>query len=373
MKPSALTIIKAAFGIVCLTVHCEWFIYYLVLSKCDWPTFYSNIRNPTIGPNDKEVRALVFADTHLLGSKRGHWFDKLRREWQMYRAFQSAMYLHQPHVVFLLGDVTDEGEYCSEEEFDYYVKRFQSVFAVPSDTKMYVVAGNHDMGFHYRITPYLNQRFVKGFNSSSIQVISMRGNHFVLINSMALEGDGCFLCKAAELQLGQIEKTLKCLKSNATCNDNYLKTYSEPVLMMHYPLYRESDKECDEPDEAPFPLKSQKFKEGWDCLSKGSSYQLLRQIQPRLVLSGHSHHGCTRNLTLGKGIEVTIPSFSWRNKNNPSYGLFVFTPDDYGFSKCLMPQESSVIYCYIFGVIFIFFWTSYTLYVQNRKRKFKYH
>lgn len=57
----------------------------------------------------------------------------------------------------------------------------------------------------YRITPYLNKRFVEGFNSSSVNLISVRGNHFVLVNSMGLEGDGCFLCMHVEQQLGKIE------------------------------------------------------------------------------------------------------------------------------------------------------------------------
>lgn len=371
MKPITLAIFKFICGLVCLLIFCEWLIYYLVLNQCDWPTLPPDYE--TIGPHEQEVRTLVIADTHLLGSRRGHWFDKLRREWQMYRAFQTAMNLHKPHAVFILGDVTDEGEYCSEEEFDQYITRFQRLFSVPAKTRLHVVAGNHDIGFHYRITPYLNQRFVKGFNSSAVQVITIRGNHFILVNSMALQGDGCFLCKSAELQLGEIEKTLKCLKTKRICSNNTLKIYSPPILMLHYPLYRESDKDCNEPDEAPFPLKTQKYREGWDCLSEGSTYQLLKQIEPRLVLSGHSHHGCVRNLSIGNGVEITISSFNWRNKNNPSYGLFVFTPVNYAFSKCLMPQESTTIYFYVFGTCFLIFWSAYTLYCEKRKRKFKYH
>lgn len=56
-------------------------------------------------PNDgvEPVYAMVIADTHLLGSRNGHWFDKWRREWQMHRAFQTAMTLHKPNVVFVLG------------------------------------------------------------------------------------------------------------------------------------------------------------------------------------------------------------------------------------------------------------------------------
>lgn len=49
----------------------------------------------------------------------------------------------------LPGDVFDEGQWCSAAEFEYYIKRFHSLFYVPKDTHLYVVAGNHDMGFHY--------------------------------------------------------------------------------------------------------------------------------------------------------------------------------------------------------------------------------
>lgn len=79
--------------------------------------------------------------------------------------------------------------------------------------------------------------------------------------------------------------------------------------------------ECNDFDAAPLPLKQERFRENWDCLSQEATFQLLNQIKPRLALSGHTHHGCTRKLPIGEGIEVTIPSFSWRNKNNPNYML----------------------------------------------------
>lgn len=104
-----------------------------------------------------------------------------------------------------VGDITDEGLWCSDEEFQGYVKRFHKLFSVPDSTKMYIVVGNHDIGFHYGISPYLNQRFVSAFDSPAVRIVSVRGNHFVLVNSMALEGDGCFLCKPAEQQLIHIE------------------------------------------------------------------------------------------------------------------------------------------------------------------------
>lgn len=53
--------------------------------------------------------------------------------------------------------------------------------------------------------PYLQMRFQTAFNSSPVQLVSLRGNHFVLVSSMALQGDGCFLCKPAEAELSRIE------------------------------------------------------------------------------------------------------------------------------------------------------------------------
>lgn len=95
---------------------------------------------------------MFIADTHLLGPREGHWFDKLRRfvslklyiknildfvyclchiifikrefieihyfrEWQMYRVFQTMMSIHGPEVVFILGtyayiDILSQKNHC---------------------------------------------------------------------------------------------------------------------------------------------------------------------------------------------------------------------------------------------------------------------
>ncbi|CAH2004789.1 unnamed protein product [Acanthoscelides obtectus] len=325
MRPNLKIIVKIVLAIFFLNLYCQFLIFYLVQIKCDWPELDPEKEDKSIKTiNEEPVKVMVIADTHLLGSRNGHWLDKLQREWQMYQAFQTAMTLHKPELVFVLGDLTDEGLYCSEEEFDYYVRRFYSLFKVPVGTTMYVAVGNHDIGFHYRVSPYLNQRFINGFKAPPVQLISVRGNHFVLVNSMALEGDGCFLCKPAEQQLTKIERLLHCTSGTYTekCSSKMkLDVYSHPILMQHYPLYRQSDADCNDFDAAPLPIKQERFRERWECLSQEATYQLLMQVKPRLALSGHTHHGCTRKLPIGEGIEVTIPSFSWRNKDNPNYLL----------------------------------------------------
>lgn len=343
-------------AILALMFYCEFLVYYVVLLQCLWPPLDPHKEDGILAGSDTQpVRALILADTHLLGSRRGHWFDKLRREWQMYRAFQTAMAIHKPDVVFVLGDLFDEGLWCSEQEFDYYVNRFNDLFEVPSGTRIFVVVGNHDIGFHYRISPYLQDRFANAFDAPSANIISIRGNHFVLINSMALEGDGCFLCQAADLKLQKISRKLKCSRGIGRCEPGaQLSQYSRPILLQHFPMYRESDADCHEPDEAPVDQKTQKFRERWECLSKESSERLLELLQPRVIVTGHTHHGC--HLVYKDVHEYTIPSFSWRNKDNPSFMLAVFSPNNYAVSKCYMPQESTVISLYIFGGLLIFLW-----------------
>ncbi|KOB77549.1 Metallophosphoesterase 1 [Operophtera brumata] len=161
-------------GIVFIYFYCEYLIYYVTQIQCGWPFLNNEPENGV-----KPVYAMILADTHLLASN-GHWFDKWRREWQMHRGFQTALTLHRPDVVFVLGDLFDDGKSASEKEFTEYVARFNNLFRVPESTPMYPVVGNHDIGFHYR------------------------GNHFVLINSMAMEGDGCSLCARTVTDIDRI-------------------------------------------------------------------------------------------------------------------------------------------------------------------------
>ena len=51
--------------------------------------------------------------------------------------------------------------------------------------------------------------------------------------------------------------------------------------------------------------------------------------------------------------EISIASFSWRNRNNPNFLLAKITQDTLALSKCYLPQEDSVMRLYIIGTILI--------------------
>ena len=111
------------------------------------------------------------------------------------------------------------------------------------------------------------------------------------------------------------------------------------------------------------------YRPQWDCLSEQSSKLLIEKIKPRLVLSGHTHHGCKNLHTLPNGRKVpewSVASFSWRNRNNPVIVLATLTQEEFVLNKCYLPQESTVINIYILGSFLIFLYA-----IANRRKIFR--
>lgn len=347
-------LVRATILTLLLLLYCEWLHYFVVLLQCTWPRLQTPVRGGwSSGPEDLKV--MFLADTHLLGFREGHWFDKVRREWQMQRAFQTSMLLHQPDVVFILGDLLDEGKWCDDGEFKYHVERFDDMFSVPSGTRRHLVVGNHDIGFHYMITSHKKYRFEEAFGSPSVAVLNIQGLVFVLLNSMAMEGDGCDMCSEAEDTLQKVSTQLRCAKGDFTsgiaqneCQKHEIFPYSQPILLQHFPLYRPSDINCSTQDAAPPEEKIIAFKPRHDTLSKQASQELLKLLDPRLVIGAHIHHGCYRMHENGVP-EWTVASFSWRNKKNPSFLMARISREDHKVHLCLMPDERTVFLMYIIG------------------------
>lgn len=124
----------------------------------------------------------------------------------MHRSFQTAMTLFQPQLVIFLGDLFDEGQWVTDSEWKDYVTRFHRLFHTPDRVKVVAVVGNHDIGFHYVAHPRLVQRFEKEFKTTGVDLFTVEGIHFVAVNSVAMQGDGCRLCATAEDELKNISR-----------------------------------------------------------------------------------------------------------------------------------------------------------------------
>jgi hypothetical protein len=89
-----------------------------------------------------------------------------------------------------------------------------------------------------------------------------------------------------------------------------------------------------EKTQLPSTKKRSHFEET-STVSEESTKMLLSRIQPRLivVMSGHTHHYCLRLHSGGPTNipipEYSVPSFSWRNREDPSFFLVSFQHTQY--------------------------------------------
>ena len=90
------------------------------------------------------------------------------------------------------------------------------------------------------------------------------------------------------------------------------------MLLQHFPLYRSSEVNCTGRDSPPLERRNMQNREGWEVLSQTASELLMSSLQPRAIFGGHTHYSC-QVLHQGNIPEFTLPSFSWRNRNDPSF------------------------------------------------------
>ncbi|XP_059221009.1 metallophosphoesterase 1 homolog isoform X2 [Stomoxys calcitrans] len=324
---------RCIFIIISSFIYCEFIGDFVKIAPCHWPLL----------DEAEDLHAMIIADTHLLGPLKGHWLDKLYREWHMRRAFQAAILLHKPDVIFVLGDLFDEGDMVDHVEFSEYVRRFNSHFH--ASVPVISAVGNHDVGFHYKMHPYFIDRFREQFNNTGVEMYTIHDNHFILINSMAMENDACVFCANAVKELQNVAGKLNCLKRPEACEDLHTlqkhKKYSRPIILQHFPTYRNSDVSCREHDS---PI-IEEYREKWEVLSKNSTDWLGKILHPRLAFAGHSHNYC---FSINRwGIEeYTVASFSWRNKINPSFLMVSLKPESHKVYKCQMLEQQTVYTLY---------------------------
>uniref|UniRef100_A0A7I4XYS5 Metallophos domain-containing protein n=1 Tax=Haemonchus contortus TaxID=6289 RepID=A0A7I4XYS5_HAECO len=345
----------------------EYLIYFLKIGlTCDWPCDGAKCSSDAL-------RVFFIADTHLLGEREGHWFDKLRREWQMYRAYQTALFFLSPDAVFFLGDLMDEGQWGDKATFHRYADRFDSLFGSTSSDgpPVHVLAGNHDLGFHYTISPFRVEWFERRFNRSVVDTVVLKGQPFVLVTSMALHGDGCRFCEEAVTKLEALSYELDCAKLD-NCPRNapsQFQPYRRPILLQHFPLYRISDDDCfrDEDFDEDDPNRGDIYRPKWEALSEESTNLILRKLEPRAVFNGHTHRGCKKRWSRPFGVfwEYTVNSFSWRNGNRPTFLMATISKDDVLVGTCHLPNESTVINIYCIMAIITVIWISRSLLVAR--------
>jgi hypothetical protein len=68
----------------------------------------------------------------------------------------------------------------------------------------------------HRVDRKKQKRFASAFSSPSVRMLRLNGVIFVMLNSMAFEGDNCEMCSEARRQFTKITKSLNCAKVSMT-------------------------------------------------------------------------------------------------------------------------------------------------------------
>lgn len=98
-----------------------------------------------------------------------------------------------------------------------------------------------------------------------------------------------------------------------------------------------------------------KNREGYDVLGKKQSENVLSMFRPKFVFSAHTHYYCRyeHNFNNETVQEVTIPTFNWRNRSDPSFALVTIVGEDVLVRMCALPKETMVGSIYL-GALIIF-------------------
>ncbi|KAI5060383.1 hypothetical protein GOP47_0024803 [Adiantum capillus-veneris] len=318
-----------------------------------------------------QLKAMVVGDLHL-GGATTLWLDRARRDAFMKASLKRAFQTLKPHSLLVLGDVSDWGRKSTKEQWHSVILRFKDMTMPFSGLPFHVLPGNHDVGDYYQITTSLMQQFVDAFpglDDTGNEVFMIRNITFISLNAMALACEECPLYNTLKKVVEHLEVVLQTAVQSAEHTQQadlpihspeYAST--RPILLTHLPLYREDEGVCDSADipicapwheveggckslfQSPTLYhKKINYRSRIDMLSLNTSRLLLSVFKPRLVLSAHAHRFCSRAVEDGVK-EITVSTFTWRNRDDPSFLLLQFYKDGTcDVQQCFLPRESFVL------------------------------
>lgn len=381
-----------------VSLYCHFLHFFIVQFKCEFPDLDPHTKNQdesTISDafyvskdeseglvynpdelqnlNDNLQHFMLFSDPHLLGPNV-NFFDKLWHEHHMKISYESARWNQRKtfHEVMILGDIFDWGMFLKHgQEFDDQVNHFHEIFP-----NAHALLGNHDVAFPVHTNTYRISRMNAAMGRRSLaEVLTVSNQNFVVLNSVGASGDGSDISKEFDRKLDSInrilfEDGLKSEKVRASIiNGTLNQTPNNPILVQHFPLWRHDDSICSTKpsDTANAHDRFYVNKPAREAVPAAISKNILEKIKPRIIFSGHTHNWCLREFdrnSVGNGkkmglkhplFELSVPSFSWRNRNNPSYLMVSVSDHGIGWQKCFVPRQSTIVGIYVVTLLILFF------------------
>ncbi|XP_074637467.1 uncharacterized protein LOC141895534 isoform X2 [Acropora palmata] len=143
--------------------------------------------------SEDSLGLLLVSDSQIQGFRNEPpgivgYITRLDADWYLWKVFRLMISVFSPDAVIHLGDIFDEGNIATDEEFVQYKARHDRIFSVPLGVPKIHVAGDNDIGGEGmdRITKRLVSRFSHHFGSVN-DVIELKSYQIIKVNSLILQ------------------------------------------------------------------------------------------------------------------------------------------------------------------------------------------
>ncbi|ESP03562.1 hypothetical protein LOTGIDRAFT_237661 [Lottia gigantea] len=146
--------------VMCLLLYNECVVFWY--QQLIWPPLPEN--------SDRNLVVLLVADPQIQGEYLEPMFpigsiSRWDADRYLKKTFERVYLYSQPDIVMFLGDLMDEGDQATHEQYDTYYNRFMDIFQLAKQSKVQFIAGDNDIGgekIHKRIPDKVN-RFERYF------------------------------------------------------------------------------------------------------------------------------------------------------------------------------------------------------------------
>ncbi|KAJ2848665.1 hypothetical protein IWW36_003160 [Coemansia brasiliensis] len=344
-----LVLLLRVFWVVIL-LYGEIGVFYKHIRQCKWPTK---------GHLDEEaVRVAIIADPQIVDHYSYDQTGLLLKVVEFFTDIymrKSYIILQQqqqkPETVVFLGDLMDGGREWDDKAWLSEYQRFLLLFRNrnPSNTRVYYMAGNHDIGIGNTVVESALIRFHEYVGPTN-QVLHIGGHEIVLLDTLTLESDSA-----------SVNSSSRSLVELLRMNNE--QEHSKPrILFSHVPLWRPPDTPCGPLRQHPKPLLNRRGYQFRDQLFQNTTEYILEAIQPVAIFSGDDHDTCTVTHTIdssGRAVpEYTIGAFGWASGVPiASYGLLTLYPasdanePEFALQNCFLPYQLGIYKAYAWAFL----------------------
>ncbi|KAJ2663357.1 hypothetical protein IW148_002487 [Coemansia sp. RSA 1199] len=269
----------------------------------------------------------------------------------MRKSYVALQQLKAPPTIIFLGDLMDGGREWTHSEWLKEYQRFLLLFVnrVPKSTRVYYMAGNHDIGIGNSVVQTALQRFHEYVGPSN-QILDLGGHQIILLDTLTLESDNADVRKSTQ-------ETIDWLQTERT----EMQTIKPRILFTHVPMWRPPNTYCGPLRQTTPEILSRSGYQFRDQLFKNTTELLLDAIQPNAVFSGDDHDTCTISHVVPSTqqlvTEYTIGAFGWASGVPiASYALLTLYPqpsDNTTFvvQNCYLPFQLGIYQCYALAFV----------------------